>query len=533
MEDRNGYPAQVLAERARTRPDDVYLLFDDNRITYRQLNERVNRLADGLRKLGARAGDGIAIMMPNRPEWLYAFFATQKLAAYVVPVNIGLKGEGLSYILNHSEASYLIVGAELIPQVMPIRAAVPGIRKIVVDASEAELPDDTMPADAILVGDVMDSSSADEPDVAIDPAAISSLMYTSGTTGLPKGVVMRYGATNLSSNPMLLLRIYRDGDILYTCLPLFHANALLLTVIRALAEGLTVALSQRFSASRFWDEIRRHGATTFNALGAMIPILLKQPPRPDDVDNPVRVVLSAATPAWAWEQFEKRFDVTIWEGYGAVDGGGFTILNFGWAPKGSMGKPPPGVEAKIVDEEGNEAAAGNVGNLVFKVDRPEARRVDYFKNAEASSSKIRDGWFYTGDLAWRDGEGNFYFADRKTDSMRRRGENISSFEVEKIVNQHPAVLESAAFGVPFELGEDDVMVAVVLKPGESVAPEELVRFCDERMASFMVPRYIDFRASLPKTETHRVQKAVLKTEGVRSSTWDRGTGEPIGNRARA
>jgi crotonobetaine/carnitine-CoA ligase len=508
--------AKVLRDKAASQGDKVFLLFEDDKITYAQLNRRINRVANGLSGLGLAPGDGIALMMPNHPDWLYAFFATQKLGAYCVPVNTALKGEGLEYILNHSEAKALFIAAELLPAILPLREKLPAIKHLIVDTAEAPA-DFTIPPGATTLADLM-KAPEQEPNVPVNPDAIASLLYTSGTTGLPKGVVFRYRAMGMFA---AFAAGYQPDDILYTCLPLFHANALFLSTIRGLVGGFTVALGRRFSASRFWEDIRRHRATTFNALGAMIPILLKQPPRPDDRDNPVRLVFSAATPAWAWEQFEKRFGVTVWEGYGAVDGGGFSLFNPGTAPKGSMGKPPPGVEARIIDDNGNQCPTGEAGNLIFKIDNPAARRVEYFKNPNASDGKMRDGWFYTGDMAYRDAEGNFFFADRKTDSMRRRGENISSYEVEKIVNQHPAVLESGAFGVPSELGEDDVMIAVVLRPGHTLRPEELVRFCEERMAKFMVPRYIDFRESLPKTETHRVQKAVLKRQGVTATTWDR------------
>jgi len=510
--------AELLETRANEKGEEIFLLFGEERLSYAEIDRRANRIANGLAALGLGPGDGIAIMMGNSPMWLAVFFATQKLGAYAVPINVALRGDGLAYVLDHSEAKALVIGADLLESFIPLKAGRAGLRHLIVDSSEAPAGQ-PVPPDAISV-DQLAAGSAERPSARAELNAAAILLYTSGTTGLPKAVVLRHGSFDFSGLAVFAQLGYRPGDTLYTCLPLFHANALFLTVMQGLNSGFRVALGRRFSARRFWDEVRRYGATTFNALGAMIPILLKQPVRPDDGENPVRLVFSAATPAWAWEEFERRFKVDIWEGYGAVDGGGFMLFNFGNCPKGSMGVPPPGTEARVVDDDGKECGTGEVGELVFKVDDAEARRVTYLKNKEASDAKISDGWFHTGDLAWRDAQGFFYFADRKTDSIRRRGENISSFEVEKIVNQHPAVLESAAFGVPSELGEDDVMVAVVVQPGATLSPEELSAFCTDRMARFMVPRYIDFRDAIPKTETHRVQKAVLKSEGVTSTTWD-------------
>lgn len=511
--------AELLETRAREKGEEVFLLFGDERISHAELDRRANRIANGLVALGVGPGNGVAIMMGNSPSWLAVFFATQKLGAYAVPVNIALRGEGLAYVLDHSESKVLAIDAELLAALAPLQASLPRLRHVIVEASDAppavQLPAGAIPIESFAAG------SAERPTVSATPGTTAILLYTSGTTGLPKAVVVQHGGFTFTGLSMFAQLGYRVGDVLYTCLPLFHANALFLTTMQGLFSGYPVALGRRFSASRFWDEVRRYGATSFNALGAMIPILLKQPPRADDRDNPVRLVFSAATPAWAWAEFERRFDLTIWEGYGAVDGGGFMLFNFGNGPKGSMGLPPPGTEARVFREDATECAAGEVGELVFKVDDPAARRVTYLKNAAASDAKIRDGWFYTGDLAWRDAQGFFYFADRKSDCMRRRGENISSFEVEKIINEHPAVLESAAFGVPSELGEDEVMVAVVRRPGVALTPEELVAFCTERMAAFMVPRYLDFCEMIPKTETHRVQKALLKRTGVTATTWDR------------
>jgi crotonobetaine/carnitine-CoA ligase len=508
--------AALIEAQAEALGDKPFIRFEDRVISFADLNRQVNRTANGLAALGAKAGVGVSIMMPNSPEWLFAFFATQKLGAYAIPVNVGLKGEGLRHIIGHSDSSILVCHPDYAEAIQAIRGALPKLQEIVLNTTE--VPEGGAPPKGWRrLAEVMEAPDAN-PGMEIDGEAISALMYTSGTTGPPKGVVNRYKGMNVAGI-RLFGAVLEPDDVLYSCLPLFHANALFLTTVRALAMGLPMALSRRFSASRFWDEIRRYGATTFNALGSMIPILMKQPERPDDADNPADVVFSAACPASVWAEFERRFGVRILEGYAAVDGGGFAIFNFGDSPKGSFGKPMSPI--RIVDDDGADVAQGEPGELVFQVDDAERRRVEYYKNEKASNAKIREGWFHTGDLVYADPEGHLYFVDRKTDSLRRRGENISSWEVEREIDRHPAVLESAVFGVPSDLGEDEVMVAVVLKEGETLAPEDLIRHCEEQMAGFMVPRYIEFRDELPKTGTQRIQKSILKQEGVGPRTWDR------------
>jgi crotonobetaine/carnitine-CoA ligase len=508
--------AALIEAQAEALADKPFLYMEDRTVSFAELNRQVNRAAHGLAALGVERGVGVSIMMPNSPEWLFAYFATQKLGAYAVPVNVALKGEGLRHVVDHSDSSILVSHPDYAEAIQAVRGKLPKLAEIIVNTTEAS-EGWSPPAGWRTLAEVMEASDAN-PGVEIDAEAISALMYTSGTTGPPKGVVNRYTGMNIAGIRMLGAVLQPD-DVLYTCLPLFHANALFLTTVRAIAMGLPMVLSRRFSASRFWDEIRRYGVTTFNALGAMIPILMKQPERPDDAENAVRVVFSAACPASVWAEFEKRFAVHIIEGYAAVDGGGFAVLNFGNAPKGSIGKPMNPI--RIIDDEGREVAPGEPGELLFEVDDARRRRVEYYKNEEASNAKIRDGWFHTGDMVCADEEGHLYFVDRKTDSLRRRGENISSWEVEREIDRHPAVLESAVFGVPSELGEDEVMAVVVLKEGETLAPEELIRHCEERMARFMVPRYLEFRDALPKTGTHRIQKSILKREGVGRATWDR------------
>ncbi|MCZ7525651.1 MAG: AMP-binding protein [Acidimicrobiia bacterium] len=281
--------------------------------------------------------------------------------------------------------------------------------------------------------------------------------------------------------------------------------------------GTQLALGRRFSASRFWDEVRRYGATQFNSLGAMLPILFKQPPRPDDADNPVRLVLSAACPKEIWEPFEQRFGVEIVEFYGTVEGG----LTFAGpdAPVGSIGKPLPINEMRVVREDDTDCAPNEIGEIVS---RPASGvLVQYYKDEKATAEKTRGGWMRSGDLAYVDEGGWMWFVDRKKDVIRRRGENISSYEVEKILDEHPDILESAAFAVPSDVGEDEVMAALVLQPGATLDPLSVMEHCEERMAYFQIPRYLRVVDSLQKTGTHRAQKNPLREEGVTEDTWDR------------
>jgi crotonobetaine/carnitine-CoA ligase len=508
--------AALLEQQAEQLGDRPFLYFEDRTLSFEELNRQVNRAANGLAELGVGVGVAVSIMLPNSPEWLFVYFATQKLGACAVPVNVGLRGQGLRHVIDHSDSKLLVCHPDYVDVIRPVEQELPQLREIIVLARDAAA-DFEVPRGWRTLAQVMEAPESN-PGTEVEQGAISALMYTSGTTGLPKGVVNRYRPMQIAGLRALGGMLQPD-DVLYTCLPLFHANALFLTMVRALSLGLPVALSRRFSASRFWDEVRRYRVTTFNALGAMIPILMKQPERANDRDNPVRFVFSAACPASVWAEFEKRFDVRIIEGYAAVDGGGFSIVNFGNAPKGSIGKPTN--PYRIVDDDGKDVPTGQPGELWFEIDDAKLRRVEYYKNEEASAAKTHDGWLHTGDLVYADEGGHLYFVDRKTDSLRRRGENISSWEVERELNAHPAVLESAVFGVPSDLGEDDVMAVVVLKPGKSLAPDELIAHSEARMARFMIPRYLEFREALPKTGTHRVQKSALKREGIGPRTWDR------------
>ncbi|HDP26087.1 MAG TPA: AMP-dependent synthetase, partial [Deltaproteobacteria bacterium] len=295
-------------------------------------------------------------------------------------------------------------------------------------------------------------------------------------------------------------------------------NALFVTTTQALIAGCSVALSKRFSARAFWDEIFKSGATLFNTIGAIIPILMYAPESPHEKDHRITHVMSAGCPTDLWEPFEKRFGVTIWEAYAAIDGSGF-IANFGDGPKGSIGKPFTSA-IRIVDDQGRDVTPGTTGELLFQVDPERKTTVEYYKNPKANQEKTRGDWEYTGDLVYQDPQGFLYFVGRNTDSMRYRGENVSAFDVEQAILKHPSVMEAAVYAVPSEMTEDEIMATVRPVEGEKLTPVELRIFLQDKLAKFAIPRYIRMVEDFPRTETFRIKKNDLKNLGVTPDTYD-------------
>ncbi|MBW1805907.1 MAG: AMP-binding protein, partial [Deltaproteobacteria bacterium] len=294
-----------------------------------------------------------------------------------------------------------------------------------------------------------------------------------------------------------------------------------LSTMAALVSRARMVLAERFSASRFWDDIRQYGCTEFNYIGGILPILMKADPKPDDAENPITIMMGAGAPMDLFDAIEKRFGVTLIEGYGMSEIG-LPLMNTVKERKPSTcGKPWRDYEVKLVDDNGMEVGPDTPGEMLMRSNKPYCMFLEYYKMPDKTVEAWGDLWFHTGDYLTCDEDGYFNFVDRKKDALRRRGENISSYEVEKVINSHPAVLESAAVAAKSDMGEDEVMVCLTLKSGEKLTPVELIAYCEENMAYFMIPRYLRFMEEMPKTPTLRIQKYQLRQEGVTEDTWDR------------
>jgi crotonobetaine/carnitine-CoA ligase len=493
---------QLIRKRVAEHPDATWLKWRDEEVPWRDVLSQSQRAANGLLELGVKPGERVALLMSNCPEFIWVHFGILLIGAHSVPVNISQRGATLAHILRDSEAVVAVYEQDLREAMLAVREDLPKLRHLV---GPREL-------ESLL------SAADNEPEIELEEATGGvGMMYTSGTTGPPKGVV----ATNYDLEPLFVLLKasgVQPGETMYTGLPLFHGNALLVSMLGSIFLDAKLALAPKFTASRFFDDCRRYEAVEFNTLGGIISILLKQPPGPGDRDHQVRTVLSAGCPPDRWREFEERFGVRIIEWFGMVDSPGILINDAGRV--GSMGRSGvSGVEFRVVDADDEPLGPHELGELVFR--HPKGRLTYYHGLEEATETAYRGGWFHSGDLADYDEDGFFYYRGRKKESMRRLGENISAWEIETVVNSHPAVLDSAAHAVASDLGEDEVKICVVPRPGERPSPEEILAFCDGRMSKHALPRYVEFLEALPKTATERNQYGALRARGVTPETWDR------------
>ncbi|MDP3522769.1 MAG: AMP-binding protein [Hydrogenophaga sp.] len=491
----------LLARRARVHPDETYCTFNQERITFRLLERRVNQVATMLKAQGLARGDRVAVMLQGHPEHLYLIFALARLGMVRVPINVHLIGAPLKHLLTELDPKALV--AEV-----AYRAAIEeadGLRSTVIWRNGV---------DGVFDGFAHCAEDHDATDVRADD--VIALSPSSGTTGAPKGVLKT--DRHLRAGPLAVLRLTeaRHGDVFLFWEALHHGSGVAVA-IAALMGRFQLAMVERFSASRFWDDAREHQATHIHYLGSVLPMLLKQPARVDDRQHGVRVAWGGGCPAHVWQAFAERFGVTMREGYGLSELITFVTANVDGTP-GSIGKPLSYYDISLVGDDGAPVPVGQTGEVVVQAHDARLGFLGYFRNPKADAAARRAGSFMTGDLAHADVHGNLFYAGRKKDMLRRRGINISAWDVESVFAEHEAIAEVALVGVPSDLGEDELKLFVRVREGARVDPLDLIRWSSQRLPYFQIPRYVEFIDQFPKTPTQRIQKKDLSRHVA--GVWD-------------
>ncbi|HEY2659734.1 MAG TPA: ATP-dependent acyl-CoA ligase [Caulobacteraceae bacterium] len=514
---------QALARAVARVPDKTFLNISGDGHTYGEVDRITNRLAHALTGLGVAPGQTVVTMLDNNIDAVAAWLAINKIGAVSVPMNTALRGEFLRHQVGDAGAAIVICEAEYLPRVVAVVDRLPDVRLILHRGPLADVPDC-----AVSIQALDDHRGEDEAPVPFSPvpAALAALIYTSGTTGPSKGCMLSSNYMCNLARQQLRAAPAGPDDILWTPLPFFHLNAISTGVISTMLVGGTITLGPRFSVSGFWPEIERSGATVVSILGSMGNLLAQA----EDNDAMRRCVGQVHTVrgnpfteemknTWRQRFGAKRVGSN---GYGLTEAAVVTSLPAGeYAAPGSSGKRIPDFDVRIFDDDDRELPPGHAGEIVVRPLKPNIMFQGYWRRPEDTQKIMRNMWLHTGDIGKFDDDGFFYFVDRKKDYLRRRGENISSFEMEAAFLGHEGIEEVAVHAVPSPVGEDDVKVTAVLKPGAQLTEEALCRWALDQVPYYAVPRYIEFRDVLPKNPQGRVLKYQLRDEGRTPATWDR------------
>ncbi len=525
MLDRDLVLPHLLAKHAAATPDRLAMVDVEGRTaTYAEVHATYRTWADAFRRLGVGAGEPVLTMLSNSFESFYAWLGVAWLRAIEVPTNNMYRGDMLRYLVENSTARVVMIAERYLDRLAEVAADLTGVDAVVVPdvADSGALPDLGVP---VLGADLFFAGTEPADDLpGPDHFDIAAMIYTSGTTGPSKGVLVPWAElfefVNLPPEGM----IAEDGAY-YSMFPAFHVSGKSSLYMSARYHARLV-IRESFSLQEFWNDIRAHDVRAAGLVGPMAALLMLAPPQPDDADTPLeKVFMGPLIPQL--DEFKARFGIQVGTGFGMTEVGaplgshGFDLANS--TSCGRVRPGPPHYEVRVVDEHDEVVAPGVVGELVVRAGEPWVINAGYWRMPDKTAEAWRNGWFHTGDGFRYDEDGNFYFVDRMKDAIRRRGENISSFEVEALVNQHPDVTETAALAVPSELTEDEVKVCVVLREGAQVTHAELIEFLEPRMPKFMIPRYVEVVDALPKTDaTFRTRKVELRDRPVDgATTWDR------------
>jgi carnitine-CoA ligase len=494
----------LLLEKARTSGDESFGRFEGRRISFRELDRMSSAFALDMRRRGIRRGDRVAVMLRNSIPVLAVIFGLAKAGVVWVPVNVRQVGDGLRHILEHSDPALLVVDAELVGAISQ-SGAIPRSMLIHGGPRRADALEHVLSAPASAFGEILPG-----------PFDCFAIMYTSGTTGRPKGVLVSHAMMRFSGEAARLVSRASDGDVLFLWEPLFHIGGAQLLVLPLISRA-TLALVSTFSASRFWTQVREQGATHIHYLGGILQILLKQPQSPCDRAHAVRIAWGGGCPHAIWAAFAERFGVEIRECYGMTETSSIATYNDG-GPIGAVGRAVPWFDVEVLDSTGQRTAEGETGALLVRARTRGALFEGYFRETSLEGA-LRDGFFVTGDLASRDLAGNLYYQGRAVDSLRCKGENVSAWEVEHVAADHQAIENCAIIGVPAEDGDQDIKLFVKVKPGMEIDCATLSAWLGARLASYQNPRYIAVVVDFERTPSERILKHKLPRST--EDCWDR------------
>lgn len=522
MLDRARVLPHTIADLAQERPDALAMIdVAGPEVTWSQLHIEYLRWAAGFRRLGVQSGDHVVTMLPNSFSAYYAWLGCAWLRAVEVPANNMYRGEMLRYLIEDSGAKVLVLAARFIDRLELVAHQLTALETVIVPDADADLPD--LPFTVVRGQDFLAEPMRAAEETGPAHYDVAAMIYTSGTTGPSKGVLAPWA--ELQQSPEIMPEgALSDGGAYYSVYPAFHLSGKI-ALYNVASFKSHLVIRESFSVSEFWNDIRRYDVRGAGLIGPLAAFLMAMPPSPQDAANPLKdVVMGPLIPAL--DEFKQRFGIKrVATAFGMTEIG-FPLAT-GWDPPssrtcGRRRQGSPGYEVRIVDEHDEDVPAGSVGELLVRSREPWVINSGYWNLPELTARAWRNGWFHTGDVFREDEDGWFYFVDRTKDALRRRGENISSFEVEAGIAAHPAVAEVAVLGVPAEHGEDEVKAVVVLSEGHAVSERELIEWLVPRMPRFMIPRYVELVPSLPKTDgTFRVQKFQLRAAGVTAETWDR------------
>jgi crotonobetaine/carnitine-CoA ligase len=511
----------LLDARCEERPDQACLVVRDEVITYAQLRDRTIAAAGALVGLGLQAGETVAIFANTYPSWIYLFLGAARLGALAVPLNTAYRGSFLSTPLRTSGCRIALVEDALLERVAAVASDVPELQTVIVQRTGAgptpDVPWHVEDSAVLTAADPPPPASLHRPQWK-DPVCV---LFTSGTTGPSKGAVISHQYVAAAATTMVDSWHLAEGEVLYAPLPLFHISSVA-SVVCPIVAGATGLLDPVFSVHECWNRVRDYDARGILLAGVMVNMLWNLPEDPRDAELPLRFISAAPIPRGLHHRIEERYNLTVLTSYGMTEALPMVLYGLGdEIREGATGRAQSNFEVLVLDEDDRAVAPGQVGEICC---RPRSAHVmfdGYFGRSETTVERWRNLWFHTGDMGRMDEDGHLTFVDRNKDAIRRRGENISSFEVEQTLLRHPAIAEAAAVAIPSALGEDDVKVVVSLKTGSTLEIPALMDYCVEHLPYFAVPRYVELVEALPMNPTGKVLKTELRSSGVTASTWDR------------